>query len=141
MYRKFPNNYFKLYSQQYRYQLGLLMYLNQNNIFNSEIIVSQIIFLSLISLDLNIIFKINILILIIIYLIIEYSFKKYYTISESNSRSNYPKSIESILNSNKYIYGYKDLFYASIFGYFIFFLRFIPYVRLLFNIEKIVWNR
>ena len=86
--------------------------------------------------DLSYFIKINGIILLSSFCLINYSLYKYYNISKISAINN---SLNHINITEKY--NIFDILYAVIFSYFILLLRLVPYFRILLNIERVSWNR
>lgn len=143
VYRTFHNNIKAIYSQQYRYQLGSIMYAYKNKFFLDDMIIPIILFFNLISIPyigiLNFI-KFNLIIFLIIFNLVYYSIGKHFRLSYLEAISNCPNELVEII-SKQGNYNLIDVFYATCFAYSILVIRIFPFFRLPFSLEKIVWNR
>ena len=143
VYRTFHNNIKSIYSQQYRYQLGELLYCLKNDSILVNMLISLIIFFNTISIPYYGVFnfiKINYFLLKIIYLLIFISLNQYYSLSFSKAIHNCPKLLLPIIklhNTNTLT----DVLSAVLFAYFILSIRLLPLFKKLLNIEYLVWNR
>ena len=136
LYRKFSSNFMKVYSQQYRYQLGSIT----NDIKNKKIIDTLNITLVLIF---SFLININLFYKILIYLLLEVFCKIfiYYKDYHRSALINSPYKLINIINKQKNILTINNIFSTTLFMFFVLILRIIPFYRILFNIETIRWNR
>ena len=126
----------KVYSQQYRYQLGSIT----NDIKNKKIIDTLNITLVLIF---SFLININLFYKILIYLLLEVFCKIfiYYKDYHRSALINSPYKLINIINKQKNILTINNIFSTTLFMFFVLILRIIPFYRILFNIETIRWNR
>ena len=136
LFRNFSSNIKKIYSQQYRYQLGGIY----NDTKNSKIINTMLIPLLLlftIIIDYKQFLKIIIYIIIEVYSGIFIYYHNYYMMALLNSPIELKNLIKSQYRDNSLI----NLLSTFIFLFFVIFLRLVPFYRTILGIEKIKWNR
>lgn len=136
LYRKFSSNLKKIYSQQYRYQLGSIYNDQKNNpIINTVLIPLLLVVTCLI--DYNQTLKILIYIIVEVCSGIFFYYHDYYMLALYNSPVELKNFIKSQYKDNTLI----NLLSTFIFLFFILFLRLIPFYKTILGIEKIKWNR
>lgn len=143
VYRTFHNNIKSIYSQQYRYQLGLLINSYKNKIFLDEIFISLIILYNVLLFPFNgfyIFLKINLILLFIIYNLISNGINNFYIKTISSALKNYPEDLDNNISYYKDNY-ILEILSSTIFAYLILTLRTIPFIKIPLGNERIVWNR
>lgn len=140
VFRTFHNNIKSVYSQQYRYQLGNLLYGYNNKIIQTDIIVSLVLFFNF-TVYPNNFFRINLLIIFIVFNLVDNALERYYNKSVKYALNNYEKEDNIKFTLTKYESNNLETLFASFFGIFILVIRLLPFFKLPLGLEKIVWNR
>ena len=140
IYRKFPKDIKKIYSQQYRYALGKQIIFYKNNFIQDEVILPIILFMILVTLN----FRLFFVLIFIFYLILFNSWYLYYKISHKSALENcITQEIHNKIlsqDSNHY-FSLINSFSAIILGMFIILIRIFPFFKIPLGIEEIKWNR
>ena len=144
IYRTFPENIKSVYSQQYRYCLGLNMINIERDIINSDIVLGIILILSFFTIFFN--FKIGFTIFYYLnflgILIINHVASFYYNDIHQSALENAPYNLKNVIShQNKIKYTFPTIFYTNIFHIVLIVLRIISYIRYSIGKERIVWNR
>lgn len=138
--RTFHNKLKSIYSQQYRYQLGDTIFGYNNKIIQTNLIVPLLLFYNFI-LFTNNFFRINLLILFLVFNLIDNALENYYDKTVISALNNYNIDDHIKNGMKKYKNNYLDTFITSIFGILILLLRLLPFFKIPIGIEKYVWNR
>lgn len=141
IYRTLPDNIKSIYSQQYRYALGLNMIYYKKKIIHTDIILGLFLVFSFLYTLIN--FQIIYLFLFLNFLgtIIIIMVNQYYFFDTYYSALNNSPSILRPLIKNQNKISFLDIINTQIYHCFLLILRLISYFRLAINNERIVWNR
>ncbi len=144
IYRKFPASLKDIYSQQYRYFLGLNIINVEKNLFQEDIILGLILVFSFFTIFYN--FRIGATIFIYLNLfgiiLLNYILRFYLENINKSSLKNSPENLKNIIsNLNQKNCSFLNIFLTNLYHIFLLKLRIISYIRYSFGIERIVWNR
>lgn len=137
LFRKFSSNIFKVYSQQYRYQLGTVFNDSIKKKFMDNMLIPLLILFTIIF-DINLLVNIIILLLLEIFGNIYYYYPTYYQLA----RINLPLTYKKTFDQQKYvIFNPINIVGTIIFILSIVIIRLITFIRQMFYIEQVKWNR
>jgi len=144
IYRTFPENFKSVYSQQYRYCLGLNMVNIEKEIINPDIILGFNLIFSFFTIFYN--FQVGFLLFTFFnflgLLLINHVVSFYYQDIHESALKNAPYLLKNIIShQNKVRYTLTTVIYTNVFQILLLILRIFSFIRYCLGIERIVWNR
>ena len=137
LYRKFSSNIYKVYSQQYRYQLGIVFNDSIKKIFMDNMLIPLLILFSSVF-DRNLLINIMIILLLEIFGNIYYYHPIYYQLAKKNL----PSILKNTFDEQKYvIFNLTNVFVTIMFILSTVIIRLITFFRQMLKTEKVKWNR
>jgi cellulose synthase/poly-beta-1,6-N-acetylglucosamine synthase-like glycosyltransferase len=144
IYRCFPENIKKCYSQQYRYSLGKQLINYKKSFFQPDILIPQLLLGELIltfMIGNSKLLELTTFISLFIFSLLHNSWNRYYDASYQSAINNKPDTIlgENILPYHKI--SLFDKISSLLMVYFIFIIRLFPFYKIPLSLEEIKWNR
>lgn len=144
IYRTFPENFKSVYSQQYRYCLGLNMINIEREFINPDIVLGFNLIFSFFTILFN--FRVGFILFAFFnylgLLLINHAASFYYQDVHESALENAPYLLKNIVShQNKVRYTLSTVIYTNIFQMMLLILRIISFIRYCFGTERIVWNR